>query len=117
MKGLRCSVYEDKSIGNCSNNGISARCKSVTLVGDGIPGIFESSESAPAVVLKKKNIGGEYLYAVPTDLVDDEREARLPVMFGGSFIYASDGRFPSRQPIPLHDRVESWDGYNFLSAD
>jgi hypothetical protein len=27
-------------------------------------------------------------------------------MFGGTFIYSSDSRFPSKYPIPLHDRVE-----------
>jgi hypothetical protein len=25
---------------------------------------------------------------------------------GGTFIYSSDSRFPSKYPIPLHDRVE-----------
>jgi hypothetical protein len=25
---------------------------------------------------------------------------------GGCFIWSCDARFPSRQPIPLHDRVE-----------
>jgi hypothetical protein len=27
-------------------------------------------------------------------------------MFGGTFIFSSDSRFPSHYPIPLHDRVE-----------
>ena len=26
--------------------------------------------------------------------------------FGGNFIYTSDSRFPSRFPIPIHDRRE-----------
>jgi hypothetical protein len=37
MKGLICSIYEDKSIGNCSNHGISSRVKEVVLIGPGVP--------------------------------------------------------------------------------
>lgn len=28
-------------------------------------------------------------------------------MFGGTFVYSSDSRFPEKYPVPLHDRFES----------
>ena len=36
-------------------------------------------------------------------------------MFGGAFIWSSDSRFPSRQPIPVHDRYETPERYDMLS--
>lgn len=114
MKGLICSVYESKQHGNCSNSGLSSKVKGVTLCPDpvnfcdfGIPRVFEASEDAPAVVLRCiKFSDREHVYAVPVDLAD-----RGCVMFGGTFIYTSDSRFPLRHPIPLHDRVEEGSGY------
>lgn len=102
-RGLRCSIYESKDIGNCSNDGISARCKTVTLMG--IPGaeIFEADEEAPAVVIVKREVmGREYTHIEPLK----EHEQRRWLMFGGAFIWTSDARFPSKAPIKLHDRIE-----------
>jgi hypothetical protein len=58
MKGLICGILENKSIGNCSLNGISNRYKKVTLVGKGIPEIFEVTDDRPAVKLVYRTIGG-----------------------------------------------------------
>jgi hypothetical protein len=30
-------------------------------------------------------------------------------MWGGHFVYSSDSRWPTRRPIPLHDRYEGND--------
>ena len=111
MKGLLCSILEDKRIGNCSNNGISNRFDQVILVGAGIAEIFEPSEDCPAVKLIRRNIGGEYLSVEPID----RDESKTPYMAGGAFIYSSDSRFPSSYPIPLHDRQETWSDYKMLS--
>lgn len=114
MKGLVCSVYESKRHGNCSAAGISSRVDSVILCPDpdssndwGIPKIFDASDDCPAVVLRTILVSEdrEHVYAVPVG---------MPVggsMFGGSFIYSSDSRFPANYPIPLHDRVEHGRGY------
>lgn len=106
MKGLHCSILVPADHGSCSNGGISSRVKTVTLVGDGIPTLFEPSPDAPAVFLVRRTFfeHGEYLHASPV-AVDPSRG---PLMFGGCFIYTSDSRFPSRQPIPLHDRQEDY---------
>lgn len=111
MKGLHCSIFESKRHGNCSNSGVSSRCKSVTLCPDpaaftdyGIPKQFEADEDSPAVVLRTICIGErEHVFAVPVGVTGS--------MFGGSFIYCSDSRFPMEYPIPLHDRVEEGRGY------
>jgi len=117
MKGLVCSVYESKRHGNCSANGISSRVDSVILCPDpdsandwGIPKIFDVSDDCPAVVLRTIRVSEdrEHVYAVPVELLEQGTGAW---MFGGSFIYTSDSRFPLPHPIPLHDRVEEGRGY------
>jgi hypothetical protein len=117
MKGLICSIFESKAHGNCSNSGVSSRFKSVTLCPDydancgfGIPEVFVADTDAPAVVLRAFRVSEdyEYIYAVPVELVE---KGDGGWMFGGSFIFTSDSRFPARHPIPLHDRVEEGRGY------
>lgn len=117
MKGLHCSIFESKGHGNCSANGISARAKYVTLCPDynagfgcGIPELFNADLNAPAVVLRSIRVSEDYehIYAVPVELVEHGSGGW---MFGGTFIYTSDSRFPARHPIPLHDRIEEGMGY------
>lgn len=112
MKGLICSVFRDASHGDCSNNGITNRYTRVILVGPGIPEIFEPSDDMPALrFIPREGWGGYYA----TTLVDQEDSVGPNAMFGGNFIYSSDSRFPSKQPIPVHDRFETWEMYNRLS--
>lgn len=113
MKGLHCDVYESKLIGNCSNHGVSSTHRQVTLVGPGIPEIFEADEKAPAVWLRKRKFGErEYIHAVP----EEPGKETVWWMMGGSFIYTCDSRFPSDYPIPLHDRTEDTKTYKILST-
>lgn len=113
MKGIVCSILESKSLGNCSNSGLSSRVGSVTLCADpesfndwGIPAMFNPDLDAPAVVLRTITVGErEHVYAVPYGMPEGGS------MFGGCFIYCSDSRFPMEYPIPLHDRVEEGRGY------
>lgn len=118
MKGLRASIYNNAEYGNCSNGGISAKCKQVTIVGPGIPEIFEANEEAPAVEIERRMIGrDEVVSARPYGKPSDTKEYAGP-MFGGCFIYTSDSRFRelvSPQPVALHDRFESWEMYDFMS--
>lgn len=107
-KGLHVSIYKNANaeFGDCSNRGLSSRHNRATLTGPNIPEIFEPSEDAPEVQLLPGNLGHGYK-AVPAE----HGEGAGP-MFGGCFIYTSDSRFPSKQPIPLHDRWEDWDLYD-----
>lgn len=104
-RGLTCSIYRPSG-GDCSNGGLSSRVDQVTLVGPGIPEIFAATDAAPAVELGRS---GGAVNARPVG-----RDGTW-WMFGGCFIYSSDGRFPSRGPIPLHDRSESSDLAEALS--
>lgn len=71
------------------------------LVGPRLPDLFEETPDCPAVELVRDRAG--YFSAVPGALKD----AGVWTMFGGAFIWTSDGRFPNDYPIPLHDRVET----------
>lgn len=103
QKGMIVGILENKEIGNCSNNGISSKFKSVYLVGENVPEIFETDNDRPVVLVDVKLVGNnKYFYARPVD----EPEG-IGWMMGGCFIWSCDGRFPSRYPIPLHDRQES----------
>ena len=109
--GLLVSIYEDKQIGNCSANGISARYKQLYLVPNelfpNIPKIFNADIDEQYVEIKVKKIGDEnYYYAVQKYPTRNLHKFSTP-MFGGSFIYTFDSRFPLKYPVPLHDRYES----------
>lgn len=116
-KGLICGIYESKDIGNCSNNGMSAKYKDVLLIFDEEEAqIFEESEDRPTVKIMKKYIGGqEYIYAVP---INPPKKGMVGYIMGGCFIYTSDSRFRryvSPYPVPLHDRTETPEEYEMLS--
>jgi len=108
MKGLRCSILKSGNYGDCSINGVSARFNQVTLIGEGVEGPFEPSDDAPAVYLKSRRVTESrvHVFAKPAEIPDGVHS-----MMGGCFIWTSDSRFPSWQPIALHDRVENGRGY------
>ena len=108
-KGLLVSIYDSKDLGNCSNHGISATHSKAVLTGPGIPEIFKPHDDAPEVELHTGNLGHGFK-AVPA-----KHGAGIGPMFGGAFIYSSDSRFPSKQPIALHDRWESAELNEMLS--
>lgn len=113
LKGLHCSIFKAAGWGDCSNNGISNHVKEVTLVGPGIPEIFEPSEDAPAVRCRNRVVYGKtYTHAIP---IDGKNPENVGWMMGGCFIWTSDSRFPADYPIPLHDRQETYKQYKMLS--
>jgi len=101
-KGITAHIYRDTY--NCVLNKFND-LKTVTVICDG--GVFEPREDAPEVTIIKRDLSSSgkypnvslYLHAEPTNILPGEHFA-----FGGSFIYSSDARFPSKYPIPLHDR-------------
>ncbi len=113
MNGLTCGIFESKRIGNCSNYGISSRCKTVVLLGikrlDGTfeptAGVFSSNPDMPPVIIEERKPCGKLYYtAYPCD--DDGEKLDGMYMMGGCYIKTSDSRFPFDYPIPLHDRIE-----------
>lgn len=100
--GILVNFLTVAQFGDSSLGGISSRCKGATLIlEEGGP--FEPSDDYPGVVLLP-GLGhnNPNLRAVPIELADGKRWT----MSGGAWIYTSDGRFPARAPIALHDRVE-----------
>lgn len=114
MKGLLVSIYTDAQFGDSSNGGISGRFKEALLVGAGVPEIFDELDSRPTVKLVTRWAGTdrEYHHVEP---VGKWAGSGVGPMFGGSFCYTSDSRFPNSYPLPIHDRWESAELYETLS--
>lgn len=96
LKGFTASIYRDDY--NCVINKMQGK-KSVTIIDNDLPKMFEVSENYPAVrIVRRKLFGSEYIHMEPIELGS--------YAFGGSFVYSSDSRFSdiSKYPIPLHDR-------------
>lgn len=109
-KGLIVSVFESKSEGNCSANGISSKYKRLILLPNEthpkIPKIFDAENLDEYIVIKTKNhVDRTYYYATKAFETDEDKKRAGP-MFGGQFIYTSDSRFPHDYPISIHDRYE-----------
>jgi len=103
MDGLRVEILQSKATGNCSDNGISARYKYVTLTGLQGDGDYKDSPDAPSVHIRVREVWGvRYMTAYP------EKPAKEGNYYspGGCFIYTDDSRFPSNHPVPLHDKQE-----------
>ena len=113
MKALPISIFENKRIGNCSNNGISARYDEVLIAcDDGFIEIDEDNMPENLVRLVVRRIGGrEYMHLEPYKSVD---KGCVGWMFGGSYAGCSDSRFTriSDYPLPIHDRQESQEMYD-----
>jgi hypothetical protein len=111
LSGLTANIY--RSTYDSETNKMYGK-DSVTIIDKEVPEIFKANESRPAVRLirRKFRFGNEeytYVHAVPYGQNDNEG------MFGGTFIYSSDSRFPSKYPIPLHDRVESYEKGGYMA--
>lgn len=115
-KGLSVSVYRSHGQ-DCTGGGVTADKQSVILIdenGGDLEAPFTGDETN-TVILKRKSSyrWGDYLYAEP---LTKPKNCAGPMM-GGNFIYSSDSRFPSKYPIPVHDRFETWECYNAMSRD
>jgi len=102
-KGMMVYVYKNECLNDCTSKGLTHDKERVILTGKGVVELFEGVENNSDVLeLNIKDSG--YIYAAP--LV--QPKGMNGPMFGGNFIYTSDSRFPSKYPIPVHDRFESW---------
>lgn len=108
---LRCGIFEDKLIGNCSNHGISARFPEILLLCD--EGNVEVDLDNPPAnlckVVRQELPWGTNVYVEPVAKRDP---GCVGWMFGGTLIYSSDLRFDKMSdgfPLRLHDRQEGQD--------
>ena len=116
MKAIPVSIFEDKRIGNCSNNGISARYDSILLAHPrGYIDVDMDNPPENFCVVKTRYIRGkEYKHIEPFKMPD---EGHVGWMFGGCICHTSDSRFSelSLYPLNLHDRQETTKQYALLS--
>lgn len=115
MKGIGVDIYK-AGRGSCSNGGISTTNDQAVLLGIKDGYIDPAEESGPFVVVVRRGIGD---YAVPCDAEGRPlvKPGAIGPMFGGTFIYSSDGRFREHAggPLALHDRWETQEQYDVLS--
>lgn len=118
LKALPCSIYEDKAIGNCSNDGISAKYDKVLLImPEGFVDIDPDDIPENAVKLVRRELWGEdHFYIRP---VKDCPRGQAGYMAGGCYVSTSDARFRrycGSQILPLFDRTETWKQYEAYSS-
>jgi len=110
-KGLGVNVL--RGMHDSTNHGISSQFNRFILLDSAVSGPFEPDRKTPALRLVRRTISGKpYLHAEPLMPVP---EGMVGYMFGGNFIYTSDSRFPSRYPIPVHDRMDTEEQYRHMS--
>lgn len=111
MKALPVCIYESKRIGNCSNNGISSRYKEILLLNPrGFIDVDMDNPPENLCEFVERNLFGE-----EANFIRPYKKAEgAGWMDGGCIIDSSDSRFPSRHPVRLHDRDESWEMYNMM---
>lgn len=114
MKAISVGIFEDKRIGNCSNNGISARFDSILIEHErGWIDVDEQNPPENFCVIERRTLWGE-----EHDYVRPYREANgVGWMYGGCIVDSSDSRWGelTTHPLRLHDRTESQEMYDLLS--
>lgn len=108
---LRCSIFRD-SLGDCSNGGISGTHDHVILTDEA--DAPEEINGTPTVKLVRRQIAGEYLHIEPRK---SPPKGNIGYMMGGCYIMGSSSMgFPSKYPLPFHDRTETPEQYKTLST-
>ena len=109
---LRCEILKS-SYGDCSNGGISGKYDHVILTDEAdAPAEINGT---PTVRLIRRQIQGEYLHIEP--IGDAPKGQTIGFMMGGCYVMGSTSMgFPSKYPLPLHDRSETPEQYKTLST-
>ncbi len=105
VKGLPCSVYKSKEIGDCTNNGISSKNDTLYLVSKDNLLPFNPKYIDKCIAVTEKTFGGvTYKNGKPLS------HSKRWYMMGGNFLHTSDSRFKEitgiNYPLPIHDRNE-----------
>lgn len=108
---VRCQILKGP-LGDCSNGGISGKHDHVILTDElDCPKIVNGT---PTVKLVRRLIEGEYLHIEPRTEVT---KGNIGYMMGGCYVMGSSSMgFPSKYPLPLHDRQETIEQYQALST-
>ncbi len=120
LTAIRVSIYR-WALGDCTNGGVTGGAvrDALLLIPNG-RGNYTHAEALKAaergeVVLQlvTRWLGTPEQYThvepvLPKAVVERyARERRGAPMMGGNFVYTSDGRFPNKYPLPVHDRFET----------
>lgn len=110
MECIIAHIFRD-NLGDCSNGGLSSKTNEVYVPCP--TGPYNIAKDNPKLVrLVTRDFGfGSFTHAEP---VKEVPKGHVGYMMGGTFIYSSDSRFPSKYPIPLHDRTETQEFYNSM---
>jgi hypothetical protein len=111
MKGMIVNVYRSSRLGDCSCNGVSSRHEELTIVGPGIPEVFNVTSDRPPMKLETHYRG--IVRLVP---LEPPPSGSSGPMFGGNYAATSDSRItaaiermtgnPFHGAICIHDRYE-----------
>lgn len=107
IMGLTIEVYKN-SLGDCSNNGISASSNSLFVIcPEGYITITDAKERGLPLmrVVVRQNLNYMHLQECNVDGLPIDDKWR---MFGGNYGSTSDSRFGalSQYPLGIHDRIE-----------
>lgn len=124
MKQIRVSVYRAADMGDCTNNGVTSRHRSMILFYAG------TKDEAMAYCQEKGIDPDRCLYLVERTLWGEQHNYAVPLvrpdnvcgpMFGGNFVYTCDSRLAqamgttTTEPVSVHDRFETQREYDALS--
>ena len=114
VRAISVGIFEDKSIGNCSNGGISSRFDNV-LIEHPRGWIEVDTENPPenfCKIVTRHLWGKDYMHIEPV-----AEPEHLGWMMGGCLCYSSDSRFHelTEYALALHDRQETQEHYDRLS--
>ena len=112
---LGINVLRNNSFGDCSNNGVSARYNRLQMITESEMLGFTGEKKNVVVKIDRVLFGKIMPVLVPLEVYKEYKTNKLPISFGGNFGYTSDSRFGFDYPLPIHDRVESWEEYEALS--
>jgi len=117
--GLSIKVYR-WNLGDCSNEGESARADSLCVVN--VPGPFNPRPDSPAFELVEGRGGRGHAILRP---VGAKKPGMIGPMFGGNYASTSDSRFSEALrdltgashygAVPIFDRYETTEEYEALS--
>ena len=95
---------------DCTNQGLSSFNDEAILIIEGdIEKIKNDKPNHPCVFVLEQGYGRRQYMAIPFDQWLQAKNLRRSQTgkFGGNFLYTSDSRFHSDQPIHIHDRYEN----------
>lgn len=116
VKAIEVEIFENKDLGNCSNDGISNRYNTILVLHER-GGVEIDLNNPPENACKfiEADFGSHtYKYIEPLAPV---KKGHVGYMAGGSFAYSCESRFHdfADYPLAIHDRQEDHSLYSALS--